>query len=57
MASAKALVLPGVNSSLKKPKPLDTLVAPRERIEVPNHLLDTSLFLLLYFSFDFLYAI
>jgi len=40
MATAKTLVLSASKSS--KSHALEDLVAPRERLEVPNHIVDTS---------------
>ena len=40
MATAEAL--PFTKSALKQTNHLKDLVAPRERIDVPNHIVDTS---------------
>ena len=42
MATAETLALTSNKTSLKQPHPLEDLVAPRERLEVPNHIVDTS---------------
>ena len=42
MATANPLSLPHTSLTFNQSNPLEEFVAPRERIEVPNHILDTS---------------
>lgn len=43
MATANPITLTHTNPRFSKSNPLEDLVSPRERLDVPNHIIETSL--------------